>query len=79
MYLGVKEENCAAYGTMNGRTVSFTTAVYCEMLRAYTVTPRAPHPGSERARAHSCCFLSEQVQKPCEFRLLMWWLLNFDC
>ena len=50
MYLGVKEENCAAYGTMNGRTVSFTTAVYCEMLRAYTVTPRAPHPGSERAR-----------------------------
>jgi len=39
---GKMENNCMAQGTMNGRTVSFTTAVYCEMLRAYTVKSNLP-------------------------------------
>jgi hypothetical protein len=41
-YLGVGVENCMADGTRSGRTVSFTTAVYCEMLRAYTVKSDDP-------------------------------------
>jgi magnesium-transporting ATPase (P-type) len=34
--------NCMSDGVRNGRTVSFTTAVYCEMLRAYTVKSDLP-------------------------------------
>jgi len=36
------DKNCMAWGVRNGRTVSFTTAVYCEMLRAYTVKSDLP-------------------------------------
>lgn len=31
------DDSCAAYGSRLGRTQSFITAVYCEMMRAYTV------------------------------------------
>jgi hypothetical protein len=41
-YLGNSEKNCMADGVRSGRTVSFTTAVYCEMLRAYTVKSDDP-------------------------------------
>jgi hypothetical protein len=41
-YLGNGKENCMADGVRSGRTVSFTTAVYCEMLRAYTVKSDSP-------------------------------------
>jgi hypothetical protein len=40
--LGLGKDNCMADGVRNGRTVSFTTAVYCEMLRAYTVKSDLP-------------------------------------
>jgi hypothetical protein len=40
--LDLSEANCMADGVRNGRTVSFTTAVYCEMLRAYTVKSDLP-------------------------------------
>jgi phosphoserine phosphatase len=40
--LDLSEKNCMADGVRNGRTVSFTTAVYCEMLRAYTVKSDLP-------------------------------------
>merc|ERR1719235_1266400 len=40
--LGLGKNNCMADGVRNGRTVSFTTAVYCEMLRAYTVKSDLP-------------------------------------
>jgi magnesium-transporting ATPase (P-type) len=40
--LGNGPENCMVDGSRNGRTVSFTTAVYCEMLRAYTVKSDLP-------------------------------------
>merc|ERR1719502_2590582 len=41
-YVGSQESNCMAQGVRNGRTVSFTTAVFCEMLRAYTVKSDLP-------------------------------------
>jgi hypothetical protein len=40
--LDLSPANCMADGVRNGRTVSFTTAVYCEMLRAYTVKSDLP-------------------------------------
>jgi hypothetical protein len=40
--LDLSPANCMADGVRNGRTVSFTTAVYCEMLRAYTVKSDDP-------------------------------------
>merc|ERR1719247_3866750 len=40
--LDLSPANCMSDGVRNGRTVSFTTAVYCEMLRAYTVKSDLP-------------------------------------
>jgi len=34
---GYAQETCSAKGAKYGRTQSFITAVYCEMMRAYTV------------------------------------------
>jgi hypothetical protein len=34
---GYQEQACNALGTLKGRTFSFVAAVYCEMMRAYTV------------------------------------------
>merc|ERR1719502_559629 len=36
------EANCLANGVKKGRTMSFVTAVYCEMMRAYTVKSNRP-------------------------------------
>jgi hypothetical protein len=40
--LTVGKDNCIAMGVRKGRTMSFTTAVYAEMLRAYTVKSTRP-------------------------------------